>query len=86
MCRIIIVLVYLVFHPVYTASALKGSKTLTRLTLWQCVINGTALSHLHEGLSTNPTLRFLDLSGNSLGTEGARHLGKDGLYSQACVP
>jgi len=33
------------------------------------------MSHLCEGPSTLSTLRALNLSGNSLGTEGIRHLG-----------
>ena len=70
-----------------TAAAMRGSHTLTDLLLKDCDIDGTALSHLLEGISTIPTLRVLDLQENSLGAEGARHLGKDDLCtdSQACI-
>ena len=37
------------------------------------------MSHLCEGLSTLSTLRVLNLSANSLGTEGTRNLGKGQL-------
>ena len=77
------------------ATALKGSNTLTHLKLWGCNIDGTALSHLLDGICAIPTLRFLDLGLNSLGTEGAWHLSKTvwgstlyytfPLHSQACA-
>ena len=37
------------------------------------------MSHLREGLLTISTLRVLNLSLNSLGTEGTKHLGKGRL-------
>jgi len=62
-----------------TATALRGSHDLTDLYLRDCGIESAAMSHLCEGLSTLSTLRVLNLSLNSLGTEGTRHLCKDRL-------
>ena len=62
-----------------TATVLRGSHILTDLILRDCGIDSTAMSHLCEGLSTLSTLVVLNLGGNSLGTEGTRHLGKGRL-------
>ena len=75
-----ITLCLFVFPPTpCTATALRGSHALTDLDLEGCGIESTAMSHLCEGLSTLSTLRVLNLRGNSLGTEGTKHLGKSRL-------
>ena len=62
-----------------TVLGLIGSHALTDLHLWDCGIECTAMSHLHEGLFTLSFLRILNLGGNNLGTEGTRLLGKGQL-------
>ena len=59
-----------------TASALKGNTVLTELTLRGCHIDAKGLSHLAQALCVNTTLRVLNLSQNTVGSQGARHLGK----------
>ena len=58
---------------------------MTDLILSYCGIDSTAMSHLREGIINHPTLRILDLTGNGLGTEGARHLGKGRLCTVKAV-
>ena len=82
-CTEQLVLIYLVSPNPCSATALRGSHALTNLSLWNCGIGGRALSNLLDGISTIPTLRVLDLHGNSLGAEGARQLGKDGLCTDS---
>ena len=73
-----------------TATALRGCHGLTDLDLRNCGIESAAMSHLCEGLSTLSTLRALNLSSNSLGTEGTRHLGMvycvlSSLFEMDCI-
>ena len=63
-----------VFCPA-TASALRGSTVLTELKLRACGIDAEGTSHLSQALCDNTTLRVLDLSGNTVDSQGARHLG-----------
>ena len=59
-----------------TASALRGNTVLTELRLKGCRIDAEGLSHLEQALHVNTTLRVLDLSENTVGSQGAKHLGK----------
>ena len=59
-----------------TASALRGNTVLTELYLWKCGIDAEGTSQLAEALCGITTLRGLDLSWNTVDTQGARHLGK----------
>ena len=59
-----------------TASALRGNTVLTELRLEGCGIDAEGTSHLAQALCDITTLRVLDLSENSVGSQGARHLGK----------
>ena len=59
-----------------TASALRGNTVLTELNLWKCHISAEGTSQLAEALCGITTLRVLDLSLNTVDTQGARHLGK----------
>ena len=73
-----------------TATALRWCHALTDLVLSTCGIESTAMSHLCEGLSTLSTLRALNLSWNSLGTEGTRLLGMvycvlSSLFEMDCI-
>ena len=60
----------------FTASSLRGNTVLTVLRLWGCHIDAEGTSHLVQALCDITTLRVLDLSENSVGSQGARHLGK----------
>ena len=59
-----------------TASALRGNTVLTELKLWECHIDAEGTAQLADVLCGITTLRVLDLSGNTVDTQGARHLGK----------
>ena len=59
-----------------TASALRGNTVLTELRLWNCGIGAEGTSHLAQALCDITTLRVLSLSENTVGSQGARHLGK----------
>ena len=59
-----------------TASALRGNTVLTELRLVACGIDAEGTSHLAQALCHITTLRVLDLSFNTVGSQGARHLGK----------
>ena len=59
-----------------TASALRGNTVLTELDLYFCGINAEGTSQLAEALCVITTLRVLNLSNNTVDTQGARHLGK----------
>ena len=59
-----------------TASALRGNTVFTKLDLERCHINAEGTSQLAEALCGITTLRELNLSGNTVDTQGARHLGK----------
>ena len=59
-----------------TASALRGNTVLTELRLWNCGIDAEGTSHLAQALCDITTLRVLSLNLNTVGSQGARHLGK----------
>ena len=59
-----------------TASALRKNTGLTMLGLEKCHIDAEGISHLAPALCVNTTLKVLDLSFNSVGSQGAEHLGK----------
>ena len=59
-----------------TVSALRRNTGLTELRLWDCHIDAEGTSHLAQALRNITTLRVLDLSGNTVDSQGARHLGK----------
>ena len=59
-----------------TASALRGNTVLTELRLGCCHIDAEGIAQLADVLCGITTLRELDLSFNTVGTQGARHLGK----------
>ena len=59
-----------------TASALRGNTVLTELRLERCDIDAERTAQLADVLCGITTLRVLDLSQNTVDTQGARHLGK----------
>ena len=59
-----------------TASALRGNTVLTELRLFDCHIDAEGTSHLVQALCDITTLRVLELSENSVDSQGARYLGK----------
>ena len=59
-----------------TASALRRNTVLTELSLYHCGIDAEGISHLAQALCDITTLRVLNLSGNTVDSQGARHLGK----------
>jgi len=59
-----------------TASALRGNTVLTELYLRDCGINAEGTSQLAEAVCGITTLRLLILTGNTVDTQGTRHLGK----------
>ena len=59
-----------------TASALRENTVLTELRLGGCGIDAEGTSHLAQALCDITTLRVLNLSYNTVGSQGARHLGK----------
>ena len=59
-----------------TASALKGNTGLTELGLEGCHIDAEGTSHLVQALCVNITLRVLNLNDNTVGSQGAEHLGR----------
>ena len=73
-----------VLYPA-TASALRGNTVLTELRLYNCHIGAEGTSHLAQALCDITTLRVLQLSGNIVDSQGARHLGKlnDGVWGYA---
>ena len=71
-----------------TASALRENTGLTELKLEYCHTDTEVISHLAQALRVNTTLRVLDLSSNTIDSQGAEHLGKlsGGVwgYGQTC--
>ena len=59
-----------------TASALRGNTVLTELRLEGCRIDAERTAQLADVLCGITTLRVLNLSHNTVDTQGARHLGK----------
>ena len=59
-----------------TASALRGNTGLTELSLGGCGIDAEGTSHLVKALCGITTLNVLNLNRNTVGSQGARHLGK----------
>ena len=59
-----------------TVSALRGNTVLTELKLWGCDIDAEGTSHLAQALCDITTLRVLQLGWNTVGSQGARYLGK----------
>ena len=59
-----------------TASALRGNTVLTELRLKYCRIDAEGTAQLADMLCGITTLRVLNLSQNTVDTQGARHLGK----------
>ena len=59
-----------------TVSALRGNTVLTELRLWDCGIDAEGTSHLAQALCDITTLRLLNLSRNTVDSQGAKHLGK----------
>ena len=59
-----------------TVSALRGNTVLTELSLQCCDIDAEGISHLPQALCDITTLRVLELSRNTVGSQGGRHLGK----------
>ena len=59
-----------------TASVLKESTVLTKLKLRCCDIDAEGTSELTEALSGIKTLSELDLSWNTVNSQGAGYLGK----------
>ena len=59
-----------------TASALRGNTGLTELGLYYCQIPAEGMSQVAEALCGISTLRDLNLSGNTVDSRGARHLGE----------
>ena len=59
-----------------TASALRENTGLTELRLVRSDIDGKGISHLAPAPCGNTTLRVLELSLESVGSQGAEHLGK----------
>ena len=59
-----------------TASALRGNIVLTELSLASCGTDAEGTSHLAQALHSITTLRVLDLSRNTVDSQGARYLGK----------
>ena len=59
-----------------TASALRGNTVLTELSLVRCHIDAEGTAQLADVLCGIITLRVLNLTWNTVGTQGARHLGK----------
>ena len=59
-----------------TASALRRNTVLTELRLRYCHIDAEGTSHLAQALCDITTLRVLDLSCNTVDSQGARHLGR----------
>ena len=64
-----------VLYPA-TAPALKENSGLNELRLYYCHIDAEGISHLEQALHVNTTLRVLDLTGNTVRSQGAKHLGK----------
>ena len=59
----------------FPASALKLNTGITELALKACGISAAVTPHLAEAFEGLSALRILDLSGNTLGIDGVRHLG-----------
>ena len=59
-----------------TASALRGNTVLTELRLEACNSGAEGTSHILQALCDITTLRILNLSSNTVESQGARHLGK----------
>ena len=59
-----------------TVSALRRNTVLTVLSLGYCCIGAEGTSHLAQALWDITTLRELNLTGNTVDSQGARHLGK----------
>ena len=48
------------------------NRCLVKITMSQCELNDGGIKKLCYGLATNNTLRFLDLSNNEIGDDGAQ--------------
>ena len=59
-----------------TVSTLRGNTVLAELSLVNCHIGAEGTSHLAQALCDITTLRVLSLGGNTVDSQGARHLGK----------
>ena len=59
-----------------TASALRRNTVLTELRLEDCDIDAEGTFHLAQALWDIITLRVLDLSENTVDSQGAKHLGR----------
>ena len=59
-----------------TVSALRGNTVLTELRLGYCGIDAEGASRLLHALCDLTSLRVLQLGGNTVHSQGARHLGK----------
>ena len=59
-----------------TASVLRENTVLTELRLYNCHIEVEGMSHLAPALCVNTTLTVLNLSGNTVVSQGVEHLGK----------
>ena len=75
LCQVTLLSLPFVLCPA-TASALRGNTVLTELRLVGCHIDAEGTSHLAQALCDITTLRVLDLSYNTVDSQGARHLGK----------
>ena len=64
------------FSSFPTASSLRGNTGLTELRLYYCNIRAEGMSQVAEALCGISTLRDLNLSGNTVDSRGARHLGE----------
>ena len=58
------------------AFAVRENTGLTELRLGHCHINAEVISYLEQALCVNTTLKILDLTGNTVGSQGAAHIGK----------
>ena len=71
------------FFPIMEVSAMRGNHSLKFLDLESCHITSKGVEHLAEVLKTDHTLLELNLSNNSIGNSGARHLG-NGVHTSLC--
>ena len=67
-----------------TASALRGNTVLTELKLEDCDIDAEGTTQLADVLCGITTLRVLNLSYNTVDTQGAIYLGKLSCFLCAC--
>ena len=64
------------FFYLVAALALKGNEVLSELRLALCNIGSDGIVQLCEALTDIPTLRVLNLSGNTVDLLGAKKLGE----------